>query len=47
MRPAGVDGSTSLRDLERAREIRLDEWRARGFAARVKEWLASRPAEQY
>ena len=36
-----------VRDLEHAREIRLDEWRRRGFGKRVREWLASRPAEQY
>jgi cardiolipin synthase len=38
---------TFLRDLERAREIKLDEWRRRGAWSRVREWLASRPAEQY
>jgi cardiolipin synthase len=39
--------ATFVRDLQHAREIRLDEWRARGYGERVKEWLASRPAEQY
>jgi cardiolipin synthase len=38
---------TFLRDLERAREIKLDEWRRRSAWSRVSEWLASRPAEQY
>jgi hypothetical protein len=39
--------ATFVRDLEHAREIRLDDWRRRGFWKRVSEWLASRPAEQY
>jgi cardiolipin synthase len=34
-------------DLKRAREVRLEEWRRRGSWARVKEWVASRLAEQY
>lgn len=39
--------ATFLRDLESAREIRLEEWRGRGPWEWLKEWLASRPAEQY
>jgi cardiolipin synthase len=38
---------TFLGDLQYAREIRLDEWRRRGHWESFKEWLASRPAEQY
>jgi cardiolipin synthase len=39
--------ATFHEDLKRAREIRLEEWRRRGWWARVKEWVASRLAEQY
>ena len=39
--------ATFQEDLERAREVRLEEWRRRGPFARVKEWVASRLAEQY
>lgn len=34
-------------DLKRSQEIRLEEWRRRGTWAKVKEWVASRLAEQY
>ena len=34
-------------DLKRAREFRLEEWRRRGTWEKVKEWVASRLAEQY
>jgi phosphatidylserine/phosphatidylglycerophosphate/cardiolipin synthase-like enzyme len=36
-----------LEDLQRAREIRLEEWRRRGAWARVRERLAGLFAEQY
>jgi cardiolipin synthase len=36
-----------LADLERSREIRLEEWRQRGWPARVRERLAGVFAEQY
>ena len=38
---------TFQEDLKRAREVRLEEWRQRGTWAKVKEWVASRLAEQY
>jgi cardiolipin synthase len=38
---------TFQEDLKRAREVRLEEWRRRGTWAKVKEWVASRLAEQY
>jgi cardiolipin synthase len=36
-----------LEDLQRSREIRLEEWRRRGAGARVRERLAGLFAEQY
>jgi cardiolipin synthase len=38
--------STFLRDLEHAREIKLDEWRRRGIGHRVLERVAVLFAEQ-
>ena len=38
---------TFQEDLKRAREVRLEEWRQRGTWSKVKEWVASRLAEQY
>jgi hypothetical protein len=39
--------TTFLADLERARQIRLDEWKRRGAAARIAERVARVFAEQY
>jgi cardiolipin synthase len=39
--------ATFFDDLKRAREIRLDEWRRRGWFARAKERVAVLFAEQY
>jgi len=39
--------ATFREDLKRSREFRLEEWRRRGPWAKVKEWVASRLAEQY
>jgi cardiolipin synthase A/B len=39
--------ATFREDLKHAREFRLEEWRSRGRVAKVKEWVASRLAEQY
>src|SRR6185295_11021931 len=39
--------ATFREDLKRSREFRLEEWRGRGTWAKVKEWAASRLAEQY
>jgi cardiolipin synthase len=38
---------TFERDLERSREIRLDEWRRRGFGARLLERVVALLEEQY
>jgi cardiolipin synthase len=39
--------ATFQEDLKRSREFRLEEWRRRGSWDKVKEWVASRLAEQY
>jgi cardiolipin synthase len=39
--------ATFREDLKRAKEFHLEEWRRRGTVAKVKEWVASRLAEQY
>jgi cardiolipin synthase len=39
--------ATFREDLKRSREFRLEEWRRRGSWDKVKEWVASRLAEQY
>ncbi len=44
---AGQLETTFLADLERAREIRLEEWKRRGPAARIAERVARVFAEQY
>jgi cardiolipin synthase len=39
--------ATFIEDLKRSEQFHLEEWRRRGTVAKVKEWVASRLAEQY